>query len=480
MIRKLSLLSIALVFISILVGLGFMVYLGYYNRYWSDDWCYERDLEHLGILRTISGYFFTGDDAIRGYSTNRYGLTLITALFFSLRLPGTQLLSLIIIVCLSAGMYLVSVNGLRSVSPPRSILVLMACFFTYYLLYFSPHRFQILYWRAGVHYTATIISTLALIAILLFYATQNYHRSIAFAGVVLPALIGGGLSEIGCIFMLTGFIILLIAVYISSRNGKSWAKKAFPLILLIVLLLVISMFVLILSPSNDRYRIHTDNPIPVYLIPIKATEFAIDFITASLKSLPLPHFILGLFFACIPVVLTSLVPLNRPLKVSQAGRIILLTLFVAFILIIAIQTPTTYFYGSPPDARGQSLSRFIMFAALAIISGTLGLLVNTSRRPFLEITFSLIMLGIGLYSIRLVVLNMSALPGFIQRAQAWDTRDAMIRSAVANGQTMIEVPVIDTHEIETRDIIRSIDTDEWISTCASEYYGAQAFHAISP
>ena len=480
MSSKFRIFTLGIVLISILIGLVVMAFLGYYNRYWSDDWCYERDLAHLGILPTLNGYFFTGENAIRGYSTNRFGLTAITAFLYIFGLAGTQFLPTLIITCLVGLLYMII-----NLSPVRqeihwTIKLLIAAFFTYFLLFFSTHRFQILYWRAGVHYSATIIATLILLALILYYSIRQQSSRWFFIMAVMPALLGGGLSEIGCVYMLTVFALLWIAAFYFRKQGKAWAFRSLPLISFVVSLLLISMLALILSPSNDRYRVHTDNPIPYFLIPLKAPEFAFSFIVDSIRSLPLPHLILSLFFLILPNLAHIELKSGTTSSLTQVSRVIFLVLGIAFILITAIQMPTTYFYGTQPDARAQSLSRFTLFVCIAVASFILGSRLVSARQAFALPASALLMLGIGYYTIRMTAINLTAYPGFVERSQAWDERDVMIRDAVAEGKTNLEVPVIDTDEIDTRDLIRSIDTDQWVSNCATEYYGAEAFLAIPP
>ena len=38
-----------------LAGVALFAYLGIYNRYWADDWCYNADLHDLGFINTVKG-----------------------------------------------------------------------------------------------------------------------------------------------------------------------------------------------------------------------------------------------------------------------------------------------------------------------------------------------------------------------------------------------------------------------------------------
>jgi hypothetical protein len=117
-----------------------------------------------------------------------------------------------------------------------------------------------------------------------------------FMAALMPAL--WVVVEIGCVYMLT--VLPSYGQTLYFRKKKRWAFGSLPLISRGHVALI-SMLALILSPSNDRYRVHTDNPIPYFLIPLKAPEFAFSFIVDSIRSLPLPHLILSLFFLILHI-----------------------------------------------------------------------------------------------------------------------------------------------------------------------------------
>jgi len=479
--KRLAWISIWLVLATTAIGLVLMAALGLHNRYWSDDWCYERDLHHLGILPTMGGYFFTGDDAIRGYSTNRYSLTLITAILYLPGMIGTQILGTLLIGCLVGALYLVVNNIFRGSGQPRTISVLTALFVAYYAFFISPARFQVLYWRAGVHYTATIIVALLMLAIVLSSSRGDGPGIQPYLALAALGFVGGGLSETGCVYLLSAFSVLLMAAWIGKRQGAPWAVNAFPLIGVVLSSLVLAVLALILSPSNDRYRVHVDHPIPFYLVPSSALDFAVAFIVQSFRSLPLPHLMFGAYFVSLAILVHHLFPGGDQADPAKALKRGLITVAVAFILITAIQLPAAYFYGAPLDARGQSLSRFTMLAGLAVLGWLTGQQLGTSGlRAWVVAPAVISMLAISVYSSRLIGTNYAELDGFVERARIWDARDAMIREAVSRGELLIEVPVIDTHAIGTRDLIRSIVMNSWTTNCATEYYGAQAFRAIPP
>ena len=62
-------------FIVILAGVGLYIYLGYFTRYWADDWCYNADFRNLGFLETVAGYAYNVT-----YTPSRYSVTIFAGL----------------------------------------------------------------------------------------------------------------------------------------------------------------------------------------------------------------------------------------------------------------------------------------------------------------------------------------------------------------------------------------------------------------
>jgi len=469
-----------LAIIAVGAGLILMAFLGFYNRYWSDDWCYERDLDQLGVLGTLSGYFFTGDDAVRGYSTNRYSLTLITALLHLLGMPGTQLVASLLVTGLTCGIFAASGPLFHGMPEARYVRVLLSLAVAFFTLAASTARFQVLYWRAGIHYTTTIIVGLFMLAIILRYGRVSAPPWIAYTGLTILGLFGGGLSETGCVYLTGAFATVALVAGWARRHRPGSEGKTLELAAVAAGALLIAMLALILSPSNDRYRVHVDYPIAPFMVPFAALEFAGAFIRSSLLGLPLPHAAVlasSFFFA---ILATRLHPAPSWAPIQTIVMRLMWAAFLAFFLITLIQIPAAYFYGAPLDARGQSLSRFTMLALLAVVGWSVGRGIAPRGPTWLLNLSILATLAFSAYSVRFSVTIFGELDGFVHRAALWDARDAHIRMAVASGQTHIEVPVIDTHQIGTRDLIRSIVMDEWAANCATEYYGAAAFRAIPP
>ena len=132
MFKKISTVTILISYCVLLAGLGLFAYIGIYNRYWSDDWCLNRDFKNLGAITAVKTYFYSGDDANRGYSTNRYSATLLSGLFYLPGIFGVQVIALLVIVLCLVGLLWIGLNLLKISEPiPKAAGFLGVVFFLY-------------------------------------------------------------------------------------------------------------------------------------------------------------------------------------------------------------------------------------------------------------------------------------------------------------------------------------------------------------
>ena len=88
-----------------LIGLGLFSYLGIYNRYWADDWCYNADFRELGFIGTLKGYTY-----ITTYASNRYSLTFFSGVLYFLGILGVQIMTPLNILFLFTALFWTLVN----------------------------------------------------------------------------------------------------------------------------------------------------------------------------------------------------------------------------------------------------------------------------------------------------------------------------------------------------------------------------------
>jgi fumarate reductase subunit C len=475
--------SISLSILIVVSGLVMLAHLGFYNRYWADDWCYNDDFKHQGIVKAVGNYLATADDADRGYSTNRYSLTLIAGLLYLLGIFGTQILATLTIVLWVIALLWVgqNLNRFRSFTT-NPILILASALLLFYTLYLSTHRFQILYWHSGVlPYSWTIISGLFILGLITSQLTRvQPSKSVIFTAAFVSFL-GGGFSEIGSAFLFSGATLLLLAAWWGKRRSQEWAVKTYLTIFTAWIFLLMAIIALALSPSNIRYADLNKEPNNPFLVPFLSMRNAFGFILYSLLGLPIPHAIFLAAFISLGVL--SRTTQDAPYNIGRSVQAIIWTMLITFLLVVAIQAPTTYLYTAPPDPRGQSLSRFVVLTGMAITAWIFGVTVSSNVRkgdggmtPLLQTFLPVTLLLIGcVYTARATLNIYQELPGFIERAQLWDARDAQIKTAIAQGITQIEIIAIDTKDIDTRDIIRSEAFGKWVTdACGVKYYDAEA------
>lgn len=466
--KKLPSLTLVLGNIVVLAGLALLAYLGFYNRYWADDWCYSADARQMGTIPATLQYF---DTEKTGYSSNRYSLTFFSALTENtLGMFGNQLVATLTIVLWLGGLLWLGWNLSRLLKPlPLNLILLAAGILLFYNLYLSPQRFQILYWRSGVlPYSTAVIFWVLLLG---FITQQMIAPKRWFNYIVAPlAFIAAGLGEISATFIFSGTTLLLIAAWVYRK--QDWAKNSLQTIFVTWLFLLLGMVALIVSPSNARVANMDAKKSSLLSIPFTSLKHGFAFILLSLKGLPLPHAVfIGLMTS---LGLLSVNERTTNLSLKRVAVLLAFSTLITYLLIVAIQAPSAYFYSATPDPRGQSLARFTLLFGLGFMAWLVGLwLAENISAKWLTLAAALVML-VGLaYTARTIRAIYGELDGFIYRAQIWDERDAIIEEAKAQGIMLIEVPAIDTGEIRTRDMFGSTGKGwtQFSENCGARYYG---------
>lgn len=463
-----------------LIGLALLAYIGIYNRFWGDDWCYNFDFKTLGIGGTLNTYFMTGHEALRGYANNRYSLTLISGLLYLTGIFGAKITAALVITSWFIGLSwtlsnLSKIFGIKS----KSAVLLSAATILYFTLYISPQRFQVLYWIAGIHYSLTIITGIFILGLITSQAVRE-TRSKAVDYIIIPvALLAGGFSETGSAFLLGAFSLLLVTVWYLKWKQTDWAIKAFPTAVIALVSLAIALLVLASAPSNTPRRdVISAEQTEFFTAILLSFRFAFDFMVDSIRSLPVPHVIYMAIFFSLPILSPSEKRSNL-LKTILSAVVVTIVLWL---IISAVQAPSVLFYAAPPDPRGKSLARFTMLVGLAVISWLFGKEIHSRwDNKWMTAIAITAMVICAAYTARTITRIYAELPSYVHRAEQWDARDAHIQEAIREGQTLVEVTVIDMKGIGVQDIMKSKDMNgDWIVSCGSQFYGFEAIKAVQP
>jgi hypothetical protein len=441
------------------LGLFLYVYLGIYNRFWADDWCYNADLNTLGFWGTMQGYTF-----ITHYASNRYSLTLFTLLMQFLGLFSTKITALLVVTSWFGGLFLIlrGINHFFNFKLKIAVIILVTIAIEYYSLYLAPSQFRTLYFRSSVlTYTTPLICTLYIFGLLLWQMNrENQSRPLLF--LIAPlSFFAGGFSEGGCAYLGAAVGILWLVAFVYKKNGHLWA-----------------ILVLILSPAIAVRHTGYPEPTNPFLLPWLSIIFTFDFIQSSIRGLIVPHAMFSLLFLLIPF-LTAFTGANINLSLSKSMKAIVVIAVLAVLLIAASQIPAIYIEKGPPAPKGLISARFTLLFAFAAIFWLLGnWFVARFRANFIYGMILLIIVPF-LYTFRPILLTYAELPRYVERAKVWDKRDQSIRVAKEQGILQIDVKGIDSKYMG-----QTLDFKEkptfWTNSCAGTYYGVQEIRATLP
>jgi hypothetical protein len=459
-----------------LAGLGLFAYLGFFNRYWADDWCYNADLKQLGFWGAMKGYTY-----ITTYASNRFSLTLFSGLFYALGLLGVEIMTLLVIGIWSLGVFFILLNVQRLTAYRFSPLQLglFTAVVIYYSIYLTPHLYQSIYWRSGLlPYTAMIVLgvwTFALITSQASQPTFSVWRIVATATVTFLA---GGFSEAGGA-TLTAILAVDVALCLWFRQ-KEWARNSLPIAVVALVSSILAIVVLIAAPTN-AYRLGLyGRPSDLLQFAGRLLYFTFGFIRSSFLDMPLPHlailatlFLLGLLFHHTN---------DQHIEARQLTLLLLLVAFLTFLFVAATYAPSAYIEKSPPAPRTRVISRFILTFGIGTIAFLIGhYLRQLSDWRWLEGAAIFLLLATYAYAARSILISAQKIPLYSERALMWDERDALIKQSKADGIMDVNVRGIDGLPVGgIRDFKEKKGVGFWINQCAARYYGVDNIYATLP
>ena len=184
-----------------LAGVGLFAYLGYFNRDWADDWCYNADFKNLGFLETVAGYAYNVT-----YTPSRYAVTIFAGLIYAFGTLGTQLMTPLTIIFWVAGLAYLFYNfaHMAGYRLSRWLIIFVSSVIVYFSIFLSPHIYQSLYWRTGMLTYTTPLVFLPWIFVFITEQSKREKPSSTLTGFIFVlALLGGGFSEASCTVLVT-------------------------------------------------------------------------------------------------------------------------------------------------------------------------------------------------------------------------------------------------------------------------------------
>lgn len=458
------------------IGLSLYAYLGRYNRFWADDWCYNADWKTLGFWGTMQGYTF-----ITHYASNRYSLTFFTLLMQQADIFSAQITALLVVTIWFGGLFLIlrGVNQLFNLKLKLAILILGTVAIEYYALYLAPSQFRTLYFRSSfLTYTAPLLSSLYVFGLLLWQANREKTSRILAFSIAPLAFIAAGFSEAGCAYLGAALGILWLATLFYQRKGQPWAKRLLLPTTLALAAVALATVVLVLSPAIAARHTGYPNPTNPLMLPVLSVIFTFDFIQASLKGLVVPHLMFALLFLLLPF-LADQTSTETNISPAKPLKAMLLIAVLTVLLIAASQVPAIYIEGGPPAPKALIAARFTLLLAIAAIFWLTGSWLTTRITGKYRYAALAVLLIPILYTARPIALTYAELPRYTQRADAWDARDQSIRDAKSQG-----ILEIDVKGIDSRYMAQTLDFKEkpnfWVNACAATFYGMDEIRATLP
>ena len=464
--------------LSACVPLAVYAYLGTFSRYLADDYC-------------ASTYLYTSQNIVeatlRAYSLwgNSYSRLMFSQLIELGGVNGIRVMAgveLVIWVSLLAWMF-VELGKVLRVHIPKVGFVWLACMTIALSLYQTSALYQILFWRTGViPYSLPLLWFIGIAVFFIRYVEKPYEKSRAvWFGILFVVLIffAGGLSETTS-GMLVGIMFVAVALaWWAKRLHQRRDVLMFLVAGLITAIIAISITAASPGTSNRLGRIMRQEPIynPIELGG-QVILYTSQFLLETAKSYP--TLIVVALAVSFGVVFLALGTSQKDGAFIQPSylRMALIVIPVATFIVIGFSYAPSAFVRTFPAARARYASHFVFMLGLMIEGGVLGMLAAQARSvanlKWATAAVALLLIAVIVHPIRATP-NVYALHyGYQTFAQQWDERDALIRQAIANGETDLVVVQLDAPggigEYKN-------NPKDWINRCVARFYGLNSIVA---
>lgn len=456
-------------------GLLLFAYLGTSNRFFADDWCYNRDFKRLGLVETLTGY-----NDITTYASNRFSLTLFTGLLYPFGIPGVMAMTGAGIAIWLAGIFwiLKSLNDRLRLTSSSSVLAMAAGLILYFFVYLAPHPYQNLHWRAGfLPYTAPLILAALLFGLYLHQFVTGKAPPWQAALAFTTAFFTGGFSEAASALLVTATAIAVGAALLARKLGRELPAGLVRTSAAGFAGAALAMLVLILSPAIPQRMVSYGEVTALSALPGLVFTLGIGFVRSFFTGLLLPS--LAILLTAGGTAMLFFSGTDR-LGGRRYAAVLFGIIGISFLLISASHAPSAYIEQMPPEARGLLPARTVMIGALWAIGTLTGVFIRPVLGPGLSLFLAAAAVTAGFgYTARSITIVAERLPIYAERAEIWDERDALIRAGIEQGLTRIEVRGIDSLPVSGMLDLKPKPT-HWVNVCAARYYGVDQLLAVLP
>lgn len=451
--------------------------LGFYSRFYADDYCSAAKAKSLGVIKAAQYWYVNW--------SGRFSANLYDAIMGKLGPDASPFSSLFIIliwlaVLIGALIYLMQREQQSATN--KLVSVFLALLVVFSTLEVTPTVNQSLYWGQGMR---SVIPPLILgTALVGFFRSlikdhvQGHGRKLARTiGVALLIIIAGGFSESYAALQVVVFSMALVYSLVFPVDNK---KQAILYISLGLIAALLSMFIVILAPGN-KFRQASFPPPPdlLNLLEISYTsmqKYLDGLFGSQLKVLNLIGVFLssaavgtGLFFT-ISEDQTDLHDHARLKKFVIPSLLILPILYVCFV-------PAAYGMSREPPSRNEIIPTYFFICSLVFTGFQIGQIIRDYyQRHFKNATLSmigslipsLVVFAFCINAIHSAVSHFQMLSEYKASAEQWDIVETMILDQKDSGAKAIIVPIT-ANPLG----IGGIGSVDWVNECASDYYGVE-------
>jgi len=451
-----------------LAGVGLFVYLGVYNRYWADDWCYNADFRNKGFIETVAGYSYDVT-----YTPSRYSVTIFAGLIQAFEVLGVQLMTPLTIVFWVAGLIylLYNVSRITGYQLSKTTVGLFSALVVYFSIYLTEHIYQSLYWRTGMlTYTSPMVFLTWIFALITAQSLREKPSLWVTILAGLLAFLGGGFSEAGTTVMVASLgIYIAFATFMAYRYQSPWAVKTLITAVVALVFALVAMAMLIFAPTTQIRKGRYGEPASLPLLLKLLFNYTYAFFVAAVKNYQ--YVMIVAVSALFGIVWHA--SSGRSVKpvyafLIAAGIGILAVLFVA-----ASLAPSAYVEKGLPAPRTMIIPRFVLVLAFAAAGWFVGVMLRELvTAKWLEPAALALLIFAFIFPIYSLTITAQKIPVYSQRTELWDVRNVHILDAVNHGDERVDALAIDGLPIGgIRDFDPNGKKGFWITRCAMDYYG---------
>jgi len=452
-------------------------YLGFFSRYYADDFCLTGGFLASGFWKSQIGLYTSWSPAFAGTFLQNlsefFGRSAIQA--------WTALVVVLWILALTWA--IVQASRVTHLKVPAGLALLLAEVLVFFTILEAPQQYQTLYWRIGlVGYTLPLVFLALLIGLIFNRLRKADPGRLSWGGSATCAALAffaGGFS-VTYVTLQTGLLALaLIAVWLAIRPPSRRNIRMLVGAALVGSLL--ALLVVVIAPGNAvRLSAMPARPHLFPLIRMAVTNSFI-FVYISLKDYAFQNILAVLVSMMITYALYARdkgLPKLRPSSLTLA---LFLTPVVGALLVLAVCAPSAYAESSYPEGRVLIEARFIMVfmtiaegALIGMSLSQLHLWANEPTPVHLQLILAAVFLVVILYPLYDARKSYLEIPVYRQRAATWDARTAIIQTSIQQGILDINIHDSQARSFDSFSGLMEIGSDPsyWVNQCAAGFYGA--------